>query len=67
MFNHPSVMVVDDFSDDSKNALIFANDLRLKTSGDLTVVFFSYQKEASHDDQFMHMIDSRLFELNIAV
>ena len=40
MFNHPSVMVVDDFSDDSKNALIFANDLRLKTSGDLTVVFF---------------------------
>jgi nucleotide-binding universal stress UspA family protein len=65
MFNHPSVMVVDDFSDDSKNALIFANDLRLKTSGDLTVVFFSYQKEASHDDQFMHMIDSRLFELNM--
>ncbi len=59
-------MVVDDFSDDSRNALIFANALRTKTSGDLTVVFFSYQQDESSNDQLMQKIDSRIFELNIS-
>lgn len=66
MFNHPSIMVVDDFSDDSKNALIFANSLRKKTSGDLTIVYFTFQQKAIVDDQFLQKINSRIFELNIS-
>ncbi len=62
MLSQPSILVIDDFTDYSLNALIFADDLRIKTKGLMTVAtpIYTFVEDPIHDSDIEKKIKERL-------